>query len=177
MKFSMLQAAKEIGVAQSTMHRYIKSGRVSATRHDDGSYEIDASELHRAFPAGWRKKGETVSEPPVPNDAEPGKTPSGTPAENLSLRTEIRMLREMLERADLDQDRQRREADATISDLRARLDQEGEERRSLNLRLLAYQPAPDVPPPAGPAGTPAATTVGSAAPVRRGLFGLLRKAG
>jgi excisionase family DNA binding protein len=50
MGYSLGEAAKEIGVSKPTVQRAIKSGRLSATRHDDGSYDIDPAELRRAFP-------------------------------------------------------------------------------------------------------------------------------
>ena len=43
------QAAKIAGCGKTTLTRAIKAGRLSATRNDDGSYAIDASELARVF--------------------------------------------------------------------------------------------------------------------------------
>lgn len=43
-------AAHTVGVSKSTLRRAIEKGRLSATRRDDGSYEIDPAELHRVFP-------------------------------------------------------------------------------------------------------------------------------
>lgn len=175
MKFSMLQAAKEIGVSQSTMHRYIKSGKVSAARLDSGGYEIDPSELFRAFPPGWKKKGETGSETPSRDESEPHETGGETSGETGVLRAEVKMLREMLERADLDADRDRRAAAETIDDLRKRLDREGEERRSLNLRLLQYQTPPT--PPVDPTAPPASPSPGSGDRSRGGFMGFFKRAG
>jgi excisionase family DNA binding protein len=47
--FSLSQAAKLAGVSKATIHRAIKSGRLSATRQDDGSYQIDPAELYRVY--------------------------------------------------------------------------------------------------------------------------------
>ena len=47
MKHTLGQAAKECGVSKSTLSRWIKKGRVSAERQEDGSFLIDASELNR----------------------------------------------------------------------------------------------------------------------------------
>jgi hypothetical protein len=44
------QAARAADVSKTTVQRAIKSGRLSATRQEDGSYVIDPAELHRAFP-------------------------------------------------------------------------------------------------------------------------------
>lgn len=95
MKFTLGQAAIETGKPKSTISRAIKSGRLSAKK-DGNKYEIDASELFRAFPA-------TVAQPQERNDTQPAKSDSATDVEN-------RMLREMLDR----------ERD-TVEDLRERL--------------------------------------------------------
>jgi hypothetical protein len=47
--FSLKQAADEAGVSKSTIWRAVKSGRLSASRDDDGGFTVDASELHRVF--------------------------------------------------------------------------------------------------------------------------------
>ena len=65
MTFSLIKAAEESGKSKSTIHRAIKSGKLSAERNEDGSYSIDPSELARVFPAvrsGTPQKG--VMEPP-----------------------------------------------------------------------------------------------------------------
>lgn len=51
-ELSLSQAAKKAGKSKSTINRAIKSGKLSATRHDDGTYTIAASELFRVFPSG-----------------------------------------------------------------------------------------------------------------------------
>jgi excisionase family DNA binding protein len=51
MGYSLGEAAKELGVSKPTVQRAIKAGRLSATRREDGSYDIDPAELCRAFPA------------------------------------------------------------------------------------------------------------------------------
>ncbi len=43
------QAARMTGTSKTTLTRAIKAGRLSATRHDDGSYAIDPAELTRAY--------------------------------------------------------------------------------------------------------------------------------
>ena len=42
------QASKLTGLGKFTLTRAIKSGRLSASRNEDGSYSIDPSELSRA---------------------------------------------------------------------------------------------------------------------------------
>ncbi len=47
---SAKQAAKEAGKATSTITTAIKSGKLSATKNENGSFEIDPAELLRAHP-------------------------------------------------------------------------------------------------------------------------------
>jgi excisionase family DNA binding protein len=61
------QAAKAVGVSKTTLRRAIESGRLSATRNEDGSYEIDPAELHRAFP-GHSDGAGTLARSVTPND-------------------------------------------------------------------------------------------------------------
>ena len=49
---SLREAAEEAGTSKSTIWRAVKSGRMSATRTDDGGFAIDPGELFRAFPPG-----------------------------------------------------------------------------------------------------------------------------
>jgi len=46
---SLREAAEQVGSSKSTIWRAIKSGRMSATRTDDGGFSIDPAELFRAF--------------------------------------------------------------------------------------------------------------------------------
>jgi len=102
-QLSIGQAAKLSGRSKSTISRAIKSGRLSAKRDGD-RYLIDPSELTRVF-------GATVAQQSQQNDTQPqSATPYG-PSKD-ALETEIRMLREML-------DRERE----TVDDLRQRLTQ------------------------------------------------------
>ena len=50
MEYTLNGAAKATGKGKSTLHRAIKSGKLSARRTDEGSYLIDAAELARVFP-------------------------------------------------------------------------------------------------------------------------------
>jgi excisionase family DNA binding protein len=46
---SLREAAEQAGTSKSTIWRAIKSGRMSATRLDDGGFAIDPAELFRVF--------------------------------------------------------------------------------------------------------------------------------
>ncbi|MFP5510971.1 MAG: helix-turn-helix domain-containing protein [Alphaproteobacteria bacterium] len=50
MSYTLGDAAKATGKSKTTVHRAIKSGKISAAKVDDGSYSIDPAELHRVFP-------------------------------------------------------------------------------------------------------------------------------
>uniref|UniRef100_UPI00321B2632 hypothetical protein n=1 Tax=Paracoccus sp. SSK6 TaxID=3143131 RepID=UPI00321B2632 len=124
-----VQAAKVSGKSKSTINRAIKAGRLSAQRHEDGTYGIDPSELFRVFP---KDQGE-------PKAAEP-KEPTGTPsASEEILRVKVQMLEAQLER---EQD--------TVADLRKRLDRA--EDRILALTHQAEKPSPGGSPGQAKAG-------------------------
>jgi hypothetical protein len=114
MAYTLGEAARAVGRSKTTLGRAIKSGRISATRGEDGSYLIDPAELHRVFP--------------VIRDGHPRMERSGTlngpePAPSL----ETLALRQLL----AERERLVDEQAESIRDLRARLDQEAEERRRM----------------------------------------------
>jgi Helix-turn-helix domain len=99
--YTLGQAARAAGVSKTTIQRAIKSGRLSASRQEDGSYVIDPAELHRAFP-GVSRDG----------DGDGEMQQSVTANATGELRIEIEMLREQLamlkdERDDLRSERDR----------------------------------------------------------------------
>jgi excisionase family DNA binding protein len=49
MPYSMSKAAKVVGVSKTTMHKWVKSGKVTSTKLNDGTYSIDESELNRVI--------------------------------------------------------------------------------------------------------------------------------
>ena len=48
---SMGKAAKLADVSKATLSRAIKSGKVSATKNNNGCWELDPAELCRVYPA------------------------------------------------------------------------------------------------------------------------------
>ena len=56
---SLAMAAKQVGKSKPTLLRAIRSGRLSVTKRDDGTYAIDPAELMRAYPT----LPEAVSDP------------------------------------------------------------------------------------------------------------------
>jgi hypothetical protein len=116
MKYTLGTAAKATGKSKSTLSRDIKSGRISAIRGDNGSFDIDPAELHRVYPA-------------IPHNSSGNSTieHNGTIGTD-QWNTENVLLREQIELLKNERD-----------DLRRRLDQEAEERRRLTM-LLTHQP-------------------------------------
>jgi excisionase family DNA binding protein len=98
MSYTLNEAAKAVGKSKTTIHRAIKSGKISASKLDSGAYAIDPSELHRAFQIGTLERT-------IRNDKEQAKTTSGT--------ADIRL--EMLEK---ERERERQQLEETIADLR-----------------------------------------------------------
>lgn len=118
MGYSPGQAAKVAGRSKTTIHRAIRSGKLSASRTDDGGWSIDPAELSRAYPGTGN--GSVPMERSV--------TAEWPDVELVQLRGERDRFRALAE-----------EREETIRDLRARLDTEGEERR----RLIALLTAPE----------------------------------
>lgn len=131
MAYTVGQAAKATGRSKPTISRAIKTGAISATKNEDGSYTIDPAELHRVFPS--------IS---LSSNDNPEILRSETPASQATLQREIELLRERLT-----------DKDVVIDDLRRRLDAEGEERRRLTAiltdqRVTATSDVPVTSPPA-----------------------------
>jgi hypothetical protein len=102
MKYTLGTAAKATGKAKSTILRAIKSGAISAKKAHDGSYEIEPSELHRVFdPTVAQQAAFTVPQPHEEHSA---------------------ILQMRLEILEAERLRERDHMQATIDDLRARLD-------------------------------------------------------
>ena len=50
MRYTLGQAAKATGLSKMTIQRALKSGRISGSKDETGSYQLDPAELHRVFP-------------------------------------------------------------------------------------------------------------------------------
>lgn len=98
MSYTLNEAAKAVGKSKTTIHRAIKSGKISASKLDSGAYAIDPSELHRVFQIG-------TAERIIRNDTEQRETAVVT--------ADIRL--EMLEK---ERERERQQLEETIADLR-----------------------------------------------------------
>jgi excisionase family DNA binding protein len=110
------EASRLTGLGKTTIQRSIKAGRLSATRTEAGSYQIDAAELHRVYPIPTPVDA-TVSET---HREEQDATPEVTPlleAQINALRQVSELLRQQLDdiredRDDIREDRDRWRAQA-----------------------------------------------------------------
>lgn len=135
MSYTLSEAAKATGKSKMTLLRAIKNGRMSARRKDDNSYEIDPAELHRVFPPVSECDGDTDN-----------TLRYDMPEDTSLLRLKLESALEKIEALDTERERERRDAQATIDDLRRRLDQEAEERRRLTLMLTDQREHPPTAP-------------------------------
>jgi hypothetical protein len=125
LQLSLSAAAKEVDRSKSTLSRAIKEGRLSATRCENGSYQIDPAELYRVFPA-------PVPQPTTSNAAQPESERDGT------LRMQLEVAERERDREREERSREREQMQATIDDLRARLDR-------AESRIAGLLPAPPTP--------------------------------
>lgn len=125
MQYTAGQAAKAVGKNIATITRAIKSGKISATKGDDGAWRIEPAELHRVFPVAPQDLRESEMQSNAPPVQEAIAIPDS------ALLQEVAILRERVRsQGSLLSDRAEQ-----ISDLRSRLDKEGEERRRLSAIL------------------------------------------
>jgi hypothetical protein len=173
MILTLKQAAEATGKSKPTLLRAIQSSKMSATRDEvTGDWRVDAAELHRVYPP--------TSSKPLRTDA----VKNGVTTDATALRREIEVRDAELEALRQEREREREDARATIDDLRRRLDNMDDERRTVLRQLTALltdqrAKAPDVmvtppptlapiitPPPAADP-VPAATPTTPAAPPAR----------
>jgi excisionase family DNA binding protein len=75
MPFSLSKAAKVAGVSKTTVHKWVKTGKLSATKGVDGTYSIDRSELERVTSA----RQQVTSIPIIPDTTQDNTTSSIQP--------------------------------------------------------------------------------------------------
>ena len=121
MVYALGEAAKATGLTKSGIAKAIKSGRLSATRNENGSYTIDSAELHRIFPLA------------VNGQPKPQSVQLDTGSILLELTAKLESVQEQLNRE--------REWSRELS---RRLDEEATERRKLTA-LLTHQQQPAAP--------------------------------
>ena len=108
------EASRLVGVGKTTLSRAIKVGRLSASRTDTGSYEIDPAELHRVYPfkPPTDTTGETVAATGGP---EHHATPNATLEVQIAGLKEVgELLRQQLDDIRTDRDCWRSQAERLV---------------------------------------------------------------
>lgn len=126
MKLTLGQAAKHAGRAKGTMSKALTNGQISAEKDDKGRWQVDPSELQRWMDAN-----------PLPNtqknqDTTLTETPEN-PIENSALSTEVKMLREQMEKLEAIHERERQTLVSQVEDLKI----EAERRSREHMQALA----------------------------------------
>lgn len=87
MSLTLAEASAQVGVNRSTLLRSIKSGRLSGTRDDFGTWRIEPSELFRVY---------APAEIPAPAEAKPKAVPQDAQADALvaDLRAQLAEMRQ-----------------------------------------------------------------------------------
>ena len=135
MHYTLGQAAKATGKSKATLSRDLKNGKISSSKLEDGSYHIDASELHRVYPPVSQETGQGTGHV---TDKEHQKNTFETGG----LAAEVERLREQLQSTTTERERERQQLTSQIEDLRRRLDDEGAERRKLTA-ILTHERTPE----------------------------------
>lgn len=125
--FTLNQAARACGRSKSTILEAIKSGRLSAYRNDINQWEIQPAELFRVYPIR--------SETEQPNTNRTPETEQANSQSTTKPNTQNGLLF-LLKKEQAERERERRQLEDTIADLRKRLDASENERRQL---LLTHQ--------------------------------------
>ena len=104
--YTLGQAAKAAGYSKSTLSKAVKSGKLSAKRLEDGSYNIDPAELDRWCSSNGHRNGKnTQLSTPISNEINTEKIPNDS-----ALQKEVEVLREMIEELKSERDYARDQA-------------------------------------------------------------------
>jgi excisionase family DNA binding protein len=124
---TVAEAAEEVGISRGGIWKAIKSGRLSATKNNNGQIVIDPAELYRVYR-------------PADDHSQLHEQQSST--ESTSKQREVDELTARLELTN----KLLARAENEVDDLRRRLDDEAAERRKLTM-LLTHQPEPKAEEP------------------------------
>lgn len=120
-KLSLNRAAKEAGVAKSTLLDALNAGRMSAAKNEKGHWEIDPSELFRVFSKTSSDGNGKPIQTPLENHQ---KT-----TQNSVLELEVKMLREQIERMDAERERERSQLTDQIEALKEQAERQSADHR------------------------------------------------
>lgn len=99
MRLSLGQAARLAGRGKTTLTRAIRAGRLSATRLENGAYEINLAELSRVYELHHETPETVTRDRRAVHHETPTETVTRDPetvARLAELETEVRMLKELL---------------------------------------------------------------------------------
>lgn len=136
---SPAEAAKLTGKNKTTITRAIDSGKLSAFRDDEQRLWIEPAELHRVFPiastdaALVQNEGNASSRIASSDAPKPLQMGDAKPDAQQLLRIEA--LQQEISREREERDRERKQLEETVTDLRRRLDASEEERRQKDTQL------------------------------------------
>ncbi len=133
-KLSLKQAAEFAGTTKPTILKHMAKSRVSGQKDEHGQWWFDIAELVRAYgePGSRNGSGNT----PV-NGRNPLNLQGEAPLETLEMAAELAAVRARLAVLTEERERERRDKEATIADLRTRLNASEEERRKKDNQLTA----------------------------------------
>jgi excisionase family DNA binding protein len=139
--FGLREAAQQVGVNKSTIHRAIQTGRLSATRTDDGGYAIAAAELFRAYPPKPSDSAQQDADEPERQDALSDETPDATELRirNARLEAQNEALCAIAEAEKQQAERERRMFEQVIAQLETQLGKW--QQQAERLALAPPQPA------------------------------------
>lgn len=124
MSYTLGEAAKATGKSKPTIQRAIKSGKISASKKEDGTYDIDPAELHRVYPM---KQGD--------GNASGNMKQSVTANDNGRLQAELDAMRRELEQTALERDRERELMSQQIELYKERLERADKDKDQLTAFL------------------------------------------
>ena len=124
MSYTLGEAAKATGKSKPTIQRAIKSGKISASKKEDGTYDIDPAELHRVYPVKQSN-----------GNADSDMKQSVTPNNNGELQAELDAMRRELEQTNLERDRERELMSQQIELYRERLERADKDKDQLTALL------------------------------------------
>lgn len=144
---SLKQAAEQVGRDRTTLLRAIKTGDLTATKDQGGQWWIEPAELFRRYPPAQAHTMQEGVNAPV-------STGVSTPTHSPDMAREIASKEDQLAALQEERERERRQLEETIADLRRRLDASEQERRQKDQQLTALltdqrpkEPAPAEPEP------------------------------
>lgn len=126
MKLTLGQAAKYASRAKGTLSKALKNGQISAEKDDTGRWQIDPSELQR-----WIDTNPFLNT--IENQSATHTETLQNPNGNSALSTEVKMLREQMDKLEAMHERERQTLVSQVEDLKV----EAERRSREHMQTLA----------------------------------------